>query len=271
MSAEISPDEVLCSSILRAANSIVVVSGAGISAESGIPTFRDVNGLWSRFPPEEFANWAGILRLIFVDPARIAEFLISLLGPIVQAQPNPAHRAIAFLQKRKPTTLVTQNIDRLHQRAGSQAVVELHGSIFEVRYIGSAKSREISVETLAAVLNDLEDICRHRPRPRELLKAISPIAGFDSGGIYRPNIVLFGDGLPKAAWDRAVSAAARCDCMLIVGCTQRVEPAASVPCLARTSGARIIGIGPESTGADVWLTGTAGDLLPRLIQNVLSS
>ena len=108
-------------------------TGAGVSAESGVPTFRDQDGFWNRFPPARFAHWAGLERLIQEEPLLIAEFISEFVRPIVMAQPNAAHRAIADLEKLdKDVTVVTQNIDGLHQTAGSSHVVEIHGSLFEV-------------------------------------------------------------------------------------------------------------------------------------------
>jgi NAD-dependent deacetylase len=229
MSVVPTKDETRCVDILRDSRDIVVFSGAGVSAESGIPTFRDADGLWSRFPPEEFANWAGIVKLIYTDPLRIAKFLIALLEPIVAAQPNPAHLAIVSLEKVRTVTVLTQNIDRLHQRAGSNGVVELHGSLFEIGHIGSTRVEEISTEVLARILHDLKGTCMQRASTKELLRAISPIAGLSISGGNRPNVVLFGEDLPKEAWDRACHAATSCDCMLVVGCSQIVAPAASLP------------------------------------------
>jgi NAD-dependent deacetylase len=117
------------SSMLRVARSIAVFTGAGVSAESGIPTFRDGDGLWSRFPPERFARWQSLEQLIRHKPLLVAEFVLELLHPIVSARPNSAHEAIANLERlNKEAVVITQNIDGLHQRAGSTLVAEIHGS-----------------------------------------------------------------------------------------------------------------------------------------------
>ena len=104
---------------LRGARRVVVFTGAGVSAESGIATFRDPEGFWSKFPPEQFGNWDGLARAAAVQPARRIEFLLAVLEPLAVAEPNPAHRAIARLQEHSGVTVVTQNVDRLHQAAGS--------------------------------------------------------------------------------------------------------------------------------------------------------
>ena len=114
---------------LRRAGKVVVFTGAGASAESGVPTFRDDAGFWQEFAPEEFAHWKGLLATALVRPRRLAEFVYAVLGPIAAAEPNAGHRAIASLEKHANVTVVTQNIDGLHQEAGSRRVLEVHGSL----------------------------------------------------------------------------------------------------------------------------------------------
>jgi NAD-dependent deacetylase len=117
---------------LRKAKRVVVFTGAGISAESGIPTFRDADGFWQRFPPEQFATWSGLLRTVVTHPRSVAEFVLNVVEPIAKAQPNAAHQAVFTLEQHVSTTVVTQNIDGLHQSAGSADVLEIHGSLLEV-------------------------------------------------------------------------------------------------------------------------------------------
>src|SRR5262245_19479436 len=118
----------LAANALRRARHVVVFTGAGVSAESGIPTFRDAGGFWQEFPPEEFANWAGLLKIAALHPHRLAEFLLAVIEPIAAARPNAAHRAIADLERHMNVTVVTQNIDALHQAGGSTVVKEVHGT-----------------------------------------------------------------------------------------------------------------------------------------------
>jgi NAD-dependent deacetylase len=255
--------------ILNGAGRIVVFSGAGVSAESGVPTFRDPNGLWEEFPPEQFANWNGILNLMVVDPVRVAQFLVALLRPILLAQPNAAHLAIADLEKKgKAVIVVTQNIDRLHQRAGSTTVLEVHGTIFEVGYIGSEDTTVVSFEMMNGVLRALEHLCLQQCTEADLMDAVSPLAGRTAQGLYLPRVVLFGDDLPRTVWANATSAVSNCDCMIVVGTSQLVWPAASLPNLAKASGATIIGVGPDPIESDVWLRGSAGALLPQLLGGI---
>ena len=125
---------------LRKARRIVVFTGAGISAESGIPTFRDADGFWQRFPPEQFARWSGLLQTAITSPRSVAEFVLNVVEPIARAEANAAHRAIARLESRTQTTIVTQNIDGLHQSAGSRDVLEIHGSLLEVVDVSSGRT-----------------------------------------------------------------------------------------------------------------------------------
>ena len=124
---------------LRRAKRVVVFTGAGMSAESGIPTFRDSDGFWQRFPPEQFASWRGLLQTALTSPHSVAEFVLNVVEPIAKAAPNAGHRAVAGLDRRVKTTVVTQNIDGLHQSAGSQDVLEVHGSLLEVVDVSTRK------------------------------------------------------------------------------------------------------------------------------------
>lgn len=251
---------------LRSANNLTVFTGAGVSVESGIETFRDAGGFWHRFPPEQFANWRGLASVAAPQPARLAEFLLTGIEPIARARPNPGHLAIAELQKHTRVTVVTQNIDRLHQDAGSNSVCEVHGSLFDIVGHGG---RYVRVLTRADLLNIVERIRRagqKRPSLFRLLLAIRPLYGPGAGFFHRPNIVMFGDAMAEPDWTLARKAAISCDCFLMVGTSAVVMPAAMLPDEARASGAPVIGVGPEEGDADVWLTGPSGQVLPELVR-----
>lgn len=261
---------------LQSAQSIVVFTGAGVSAESGIATFRDSGGFWQRFPPERFASWNGLRRTAIHTPGELIEFLIALLEPVAMAQPNAAHRAIADLQEFRSTTVITQNIDELHQEAGSTSVCEIHGTLFDLidsrgRFVGRIGRRD-----LLKIVNRLMR-CRSGPfkLPR-LLAAIQPLAGLrlwhsETRGAYRPRIVMFGDALAEPDWTRACGAAANCDAMLVVGTSGLVWPAATLPIDARQRGAVIISVDPEASGESINLRGNAGEILPRIIQGIANT
>jgi NAD-dependent deacetylase len=250
---------------VRSARRLVVFTGAGVSAESGIPTFRDAGGFWQRFPVEEFATWAGLQRVMLHEPQRLAEFLHALLYPIAAAQPNAGHRAIAELEKHAQVTVVTQNVDRLHQEAGSTLVHEVHGSLFDVVGRRGRLRHLLSRAELLAIAEAVDRARHRRPILARIALAIRPMAGLAIDGPYRPSIVLFGDAMAEPAWSNGLEAACRCDCMIQVGTSATVMPAAMLPHEAKAAGARLISIDLQDCSGDVWLPGTAATVLPQLV------
>jgi NAD-dependent deacetylase len=228
---------------LKAAR-IVAFTGAGISAESGIPTFRGPDGLWRNFSPEKLASPQAFAD----DPRLVWEWYDWRRQIIHKAQPNPGHRALVEIERRAPErfTLVTQNVDGLHERAGSRNVVKLHGDIWQVRCVscgGEQRNEQVP-------LQPLPPHCR-------------------CGGLLRPAVVWFGEALPEDAWDRADEAATRAQIFLVIGTSALVYPAAGLVQVARQAGARVAIVNPDPTPADSladWvLRGAAGNLLPRLL------
>jgi NAD-dependent protein deacetylase/lipoamidase len=228
---------------LAAARSVVALTGAGISAESGVPTFRGPEGLWRRFRPEELATPEAFAR----DPRLVWEWYDwrrSLIAPLA---PNAAHHALAELEGRVPRFLLaTQNVDGLHARAGSRRLVELHGSLWRVRCTGCADVRED----------------RRVPLP-ELPPAC------DCGARLRPDVVWFGEALPEEALGRAFEAARQADVVLVIGTSSLVYPAAHLPVAAQSAGAFVIEINPERTplsdAADLSIRGKAAVHVPSLV------
>lgn len=249
---------------LRRAERVVVFTGAGASAESGIPTFRDDGGFWREFPPERLATWSGILATVRRDPRALVRFTLSLIEPIARAGPNPGHQAIADLERHVPVTVVTQNIDGLHQAAGSTVVHEIHGSIFEVVTRAGRFVRLLSRHDLRRIAERLGAAVGGRLPLARLLLAVRPLFGVGARGIHRPSLVLFGEALSEPAWTAAQDAARVCDCLLSVGTSGAVYPAAGLPGLARSAGATIITIDPEPATGDIHLRGAAGTVLPEL-------
>lgn len=250
---------------LRAARRLVVFTGAGVSAESGIDTFRDAGGLWQTFPPEQFARWGGLVRTALLQPRRLAAFVLRVLQPIAEARPNAAHRAIAQAERLVKIAVVTQNVDRLHQDAGSTIVREIHGSLLEIVTLRRRFVRLLARRDLARLAERLEWATRSWMALPRLLLALRPLAGLGWHGMERPSAVLFGEGLVQPDWNNALDDARRCDVMLVIGTSGVVLPAAMLPVEAHASGARVIVIDPdEPTAADMWLAGTACDVVPRL-------
>ena len=218
-------------------------TGAGVSAESGIPTYRDSEGLWQQYRVEDVATPEGFQR----DPRKVWEFYNERRKQLWGIEPNAAHYALAELESVFPEFVVmTQNVDRLHQKAGSRNVIELHGNLCEVRCVDCGATFDKTGEELA-------------PLPR--CERCS--------GLLRPAVVWFHEPLPPGAWQAAKHVAESCDCLLVVGTSAQVYPAAALVDIAQAGGAKIIEINLEPSGitgrTDVSLLGKAGDILPQLV------
>ena len=206
---------------LQSARAIAVLTGAGVSAESGIPTFRSNGGYWRNRRFEVLASPAGFVR----DPKMAWEWYEERRRGIAAAQPNAGHEALAEVELRTPNfTLITQNVDGLHERARSRNVIRLHGSIWEVRCTSCRKSR---IQT--AELTDLPPRCA-------------------CGGMLRPGVVWFGESLPEGAMERATQAVSDADILIVAGTSAQVYPAAGLIPLALDHGARVIEINLKRKG-----------------------
>jgi len=231
---------------LRGARHVCVLTGAGISAESGIPTFRDAQeGLWAQYSPLDLATPEGFER----DPELVWRWYEWRREMIRAAQPNPGHVALAQLAQQVPRlTLVTQNVDGLHQRAGSPHVLEYHGNILRDRC------------TVEQVVTERSEDSRTSPLPRCV----------SCGGLLRPDVVWFGEMIPRRALVEADAAAADCDAFLSIGTSSLVYPAAGLAEAALRRGVPVIEVNPNPTDlsphADVVLQAPAGRVLPALRQ-----
>ncbi len=255
---------------IRSAERIVVFTGAGISAESGIATFRDAGGFWQRYPPETFATWDGLLNLSARNPSLLADFLLELLKPIAEARPNPGHRALAKLEQHREVMLITQNVDGLHQEAGSRNIKEIHGTLFELVNEEARRLGNVSRQELWNVAEAIESAKDVSFKEISLAMAIRPLLGLGPEGFYRPNLVLFNDAMNEPDWTDSLRAARDCDLFLTVGTSGMVHPAATLPHEAAAGGAKCIAVDPAEPSGDVWLRGNAGDVLPALIKAAFS-
>ena len=261
-----SPESRQAAEWLRSAGHVVVFSGAGVSAESGIATFRDADGFWQTFPPETFATWPGLMRCAVLRPAELARFVLAVLEPIAKAEPNAGHRAIAEMDRHTRVTVITQNIDGLHSEAGSTVVHQIHGSLFEVVTLGGRFVRLLSRGEMLRIVESLRRAAESRLSQVRLLAAIRPIFGIGLSGLHRPKVVLFGDSMAEPDWQMANAAARQCDCLLTVGTSEEVYPAAFLPQLAAGAGAKIIRVDPAAGFCHVWLAGPSARLLPALVE-----
>jgi NAD-dependent deacetylase len=233
---------------LRKAERVVVLTGAGVSAESGVATFRGPGGLWEGRRVEDVATPCAFAR----DPGLVWRFYNARRAGLKTVRPNPGHFALAALEERfgpERFALVTQNVDGLHRAAGSRHVLEVHGSLARVKCTGCAVVEDRAGETLPEL--------PHCER---------------CGALLRPDVVWFHEMLPEDVWREAAAATAACDCFLVVGTSAIVYPAAGLVEAARAAGAAVIEVNlartPASDLADVGLYGPSGEIFPRLAEIV---
>ncbi|MBI5588447.1 MAG: NAD-dependent deacylase [Deltaproteobacteria bacterium] len=227
---------------LKGSVSPVALTGAGISAESGVPTFRGPGGLWKNFRAEDLAT----PEAFEADPLRVWEWYDWRRGLISRIKPNPAHYALAELESKNPgLTVITQNVDGLHTLAGSRNVLEIHGSIWRVACTE----------------------CKNSSENREVPIKILP--GCPCGGVLRPGVVWFGEALPEDILNEAFEASGKADFMLVVGTSGVVQPAASLAYRGKEAGAFMVEIntGPSALSniMDETVSGKAGEVLPGLL------
>ncbi len=238
--------EGLCAAV-RSARRVCVLTGAGVSAESGVPTFRDAQtGLWAKYRPEDLATPEAFRR----NPGMVWNWYQMRRERVRSAEPNPGHLALVEMQSRAPGfTLVTQNVDGLHQRAGSRDVIELHGNITRTKCF----EEEVVVESW----RDTGDVPPRCPR---------------CGGMLRPDVVWFGETLPRGAFEAAETAAETCDVFFSIGTSALVYPAAGLVSVALRAGAMVIEVNPDETPmtprCSYFLRGPSGQVLPGLTRAV---
>lgn len=233
---------------IKKSSHCIALTGAGISVESGIPPFRGKGSLWEKFDPMKYAEIGYFLK----NPKEVwSVFLNDMRDTLVKAEPNQGHIGLAELEKKGLlSTIITQNIDGLHQKAGNTDVIEFHGS-FASFYCLNCSSR-IGVDEI-----DVKEI---PPRCK-------------CSGIYRPDCVFFGEMIPQDSLYRSNIEASQCDLMLVVGTSALVQPAASIPSIAKSAGAFIIEINPQKTPltgsvADLSITGNAGAITEKLLKKI---
>jgi NAD-dependent deacetylase len=236
--------------VLETARSIVVLTGAGISAESGIPTFRQAQtGLWAKYNPEELAT----PKAFQSNPKLVWQWYQWRRDRVSESEPNPGHKALVKLERNltrsaRDFILITQNVDGLHQRIGSLNVIELHGNIMRVKCFDC----NVGMRGEISIFNEDLPRCKF------------------CDGLLRPDVVWFGESIPKEAIEKAWKATNRCDVFLSIGTSGIVQPAASLPMVALQAGAAVIEVNPNPTPltslATFSIQGSAGTILPELIK-----
>lgn len=229
--------------VLQDANRVAILTGAGISAESGIPTFRGEEGLWKKYRPEELATPAAFSQ----DPKFVWEWYDWRRGIFAQKEPNPGHKVIARWEEAFPTvSLITQNIDGLHQKAGSKNIWELHGNIWKLR----CTEEGTITENYETPLKEIPPLCPN------------------CGALLRPHVVWFGESLSPTILQKSIQLSSECDVMFVIGTSAVVQPAASLPFEASKAGAKLVEINPDPTPlslyADFSIRGKSGEILPLI-------
>ncbi len=249
---------------------IVVLTGSGISAESGIPTFRGEDGLWKKYSPEEFGTISGILFQFAKNPGKIIDFALNLIEVFNSADPNEGHKALARLEKKykKKVTIITQNIDDLHERAGSTEVLKIHGDLYRLRCTRCGYKMKIDRDYLSDYQQKLKEILSSPLKIIKEGKKLLPKCP-QCSGLMRPDVVFFGEPLPQKELALSYMAIDSADAMIIVGTSGEVYPANTLPYRAKENGALLIEVNPQRTIfsdiVDFFLMGTATEILPRLI------
>jgi NAD-dependent deacetylase len=231
------------------AKCVVAVTGAGVSAESGIPTFRGADGIWTKYPAEEYAT----LEAYLSDPHKVWRFWRELAETVRDCVPNPGHQALAALEQGgRLHALITQNVDNLHQAAGSKNVIEYHGNARKLVCLRCRNRRPLDPQHMG----HLAPRCHH------------------CEGLMKPAVVMFGEDIPRHAMLEADYWTQQCDVMIVVGTSAQVYPAAALPAMAKSRGALIVEANVEPTEftwstTDIFLEGPAGETLPRLAECLL--
>jgi NAD-dependent deacetylase len=241
------PLDRLSSLVVNRESGIMVLTGAGVSAESGVPTFRGKDGLWKTYRAEELATPGAFGE----DPRTVWEWYDYRRQIVASKDPNPAHRAISRLDETFPNfLLVTQNVDGLHSRAGTRRMVELHGNLFRVRCTRDGET----FENLDVPLHEIPPRCK-------------------CGALLRPDVVWFGEAIPEVALTESIEASRACSLMLVIGTSAVVQPAASMPLLAKQAGASVVEINPDPTPitpfVDLSLHGKAGEIVPKAVDALI--
>jgi len=253
--------------LLVRAKRAVVFSGAGMSAESGIPTFRDPGGLWDRFDPSLVGTAEGIMSLFAQGGGTIRQMAGELLQTFGKVQPNEGHHALAELEKMGIVkSVVTQNIDNLHREAGNTRVFEVHGNLYRNRCVNCGSRFFPSRQEIFGQLKEIAD----GSGPLSLDDVLARVPRCECGGLSRPDVVMFGEAVQELP--ESFVEARSCDVMLVLGTSGVVYPAALVPREAKTAGAKLIEVNPTENAyasmTDVFIQERSAAALPMVIEEV---
>lgn len=247
--------------LIKNSNYIVAFTGAGISTESGIPQFRGKDGLWEKYKPEIYGNLLGIISQFLISPFKVVNFIYDFTYPILIAKPNISHIALTELEKiGKLKSIITQNIDNLHQKAGSKNVIELHGNLYRWRCKKCRKKEIMNEDGLKEFVEKLKTIKNRRDLTGYILKFIK----CECGGRKRPDIIFFGEMLPFDEFKKAEDESKKADLFIIIGTSGIVRPACNLPYIAKENGTKIVEINKEESFrsiSDLTFTQPSGEVL----------
>jgi NAD-dependent deacetylase len=253
--------------VFKGTQKLVTFSGAGMSAESGIPTFRDPGGIWDQFDPEEVGTGPGLLNTLSRMPEKVRAFVDETVRVFLQAKPNPGHLALGTLEKIGILrTVITQNVDNLHQEAGNENVIEMHGNLFRQRCLACGTKKPFEREEyLGRVKTALAEL-----KQFDLPSIVEMLPKCGCGSPMRPDVVMFGEAVQGLY--ESFQEADNCEAMLVLGTSGVVYPAAALPQKAKESGATVIEINPGDSAyygvAHIRLEGKTGEILPRIVEKI---
>jgi len=220
---------------------VVALTGAGISVKSGIPTFRGKGGLWEKYNPEIYGTLSGLTKVFLFSPSKVVNFAFEFGETICNAKPNKIHFFLAELKKKGILkSVITQNVDNLHQKAGNKNVIEIHGNFF--RWF-CKKCRKEEIFSEGEIMEFLKNLKSIKGR-KNLIKKYYEFTKCECGGHLRPSIVFFGELLPEKEYRKAEEEVKRCDLILTIGTSGVVAPASTLPLIAKENGAKLIDINP---------------------------
>jgi NAD-dependent deacetylase len=251
------------------AGKLVAFSGAGVSAESDISTFRDAGGIWDRFDPEELGTSDGLMGMVVRKPAEVAAFLMETLRAIVDAKPNRGHMVLAELERMKILrSVITQNVDDLHSEAGNTRVIEVHGNLLRLKCLSCGGSFKLAKPDYEREMLRVIGSIKH---PLDLSGLIGSLPKCPScSNPCRPDVVMFGESVQQM--DIAFEEAKSCDVMLVMGTSGVVYPAAMLPRHAKAAGSIVIDMNPDGSAfadiADFELIGRTGEIMPLLLEEI---
>ncbi|MFN4228052.1 MAG: SIR2 family NAD-dependent protein deacylase [Candidatus Ratteibacteria bacterium] len=254
--------------LIKNSKYIVAFTGAGISVESKIPQFRGDKGLWEKYNPQIYGTLPGIISQFFISPKKVVNFIYDFTYPILNAKPNISHISLFELEKRgKLKSIITQNIDNLHQKAGSKNVIELHGNLYKWRCIKCKKVEFICEESLKKFIEGIKEI----EGRKNLLRYILNFIRCKCGGRRRPQVVFFGELLPENEFNKAEQESRKADLFIIIGTSGIVRPACELPYIAKENGAKIVEINLDKSYfsfSDLIINKKSTEVFKYLIENL---